>query len=68
MIYLDTSALLKQLVEVRESAALESYLLVTPGLAFASALAEVELPVAVARRGLAIDSTLECCATSRSWT
>jgi len=52
VIYLDTSALLKQLVEERESAALDDYLRATPGLVFTSALAEVELPLALGRRGI----------------
>lgn len=52
MIYLDTSALLKQLVEEDYSAALDDYLRATPEVAFTSTLAEVELPLALGRGGL----------------
>ena len=52
MIYLDTSALLKQLVEEEHSGALDTYLRAEPGIAFTSILAEVELPLALGRGGL----------------
>ena len=52
MIYLDTSALLKHLVEEDHSSALDDYLRATTGVAFTSALAEVELPLALGRGGL----------------
>lgn len=52
MIYLDTSALLKHLVEEDHSSALDHYLRATTGVAFTSTLAEVELPLALGRGGL----------------
>ena len=52
MIYLDTSALLKQLVEEEQSGALDTYLRAEPGIAFTSLLAEVELPLTLGRGGL----------------
>ncbi len=51
MIYLDTSALLKQLVEEDESTALDAWLRADRGPALTSVLTEVELALAVARRG-----------------
>ena len=51
MIYLDTSALAKMLVEEVESVALDTWLEEHPGALFTSALAEVELGLALHHRG-----------------
>jgi len=51
VIYLDTSALAKLLIDEPESAALETWLEARPGPLLTSVLAQIELALTLARRG-----------------